>query len=139
MPQAPAPAPEPEARAIPDFDDECYRELFAMGDPEGEIWVGEFLEAADRLGDELRRLIGSDPAQNHAEIDATAHRLAGAALSVGAMRLGEAARALEHAAASGQSALLHARHAGLAEEFTRARRAIEAFITGCREGVTPCR
>jgi signal transduction histidine kinase/CheY-like chemotaxis protein/HPt (histidine-containing phosphotransfer) domain-containing protein len=77
------------------FDDDIYLSVFERGDPEGRGWLQEFLAAARADCEELSHLValpdGTDTFRR------TAHRLAGASFSAGAMLLGEAARALENA------------------------------------------
>jgi len=94
----PSAPPDAAPAATPVFDDATYRELFDEGDPEGADWLASFIETADRLTGELRQ---SANAGDQAGMIAAAHRLAGASLSAGAMRLGGAARALETAGLAG--------------------------------------
>jgi signal transduction histidine kinase/CheY-like chemotaxis protein len=119
-------------RAIP-FDDQIFLSIFSPGDPEGAAWLEEFLAAAECDCAELAQMAEDCMAvpcvmENLARC---AHRLAGAAFSVGATLLGDAARALEQAAAQGDLArvqccttILHAAHA----------RAAEAIGEFCRKG-----
>ena len=74
------------------FDPAPYRELFPDADPEGREWLGGFLDAGSMLLDQIRR---SAVVDDREALASGAHRLAGAALSAGAMSLGHLCRALE--------------------------------------------
>lgn len=89
------PAPPANSRAAAIFDDHIYRELFAAHDPEGKEWLAGFIEAARALFPEIH---ARADAMDRAGLAATAHRLAGIALSAGALRLGESCRIIEAAA-----------------------------------------
>jgi signal transduction histidine kinase/DNA-binding NarL/FixJ family response regulator len=86
------------------FDPQIYLELLPRGDPEGAAWLRDYLETAHQEVDTLGALltgaanpeIKPDSGRALAEVSRVAHRLAGASFSVGAMLLGQAARALEH-------------------------------------------
>jgi HPt (histidine-containing phosphotransfer) domain-containing protein len=113
------------------FDDTMYWEMFQPGERDGEAWLSEYQELADRLGHEIQHLLRVQP---DAEVErgllrGAAHRLAGAALSAGATRLGLAARALEHAAGSADCATLQEHNATLRREAADAQQAIALFVT----------
>jgi signal transduction histidine kinase/HPt (histidine-containing phosphotransfer) domain-containing protein/ActR/RegA family two-component response regulator len=89
----------PEPNIDPDrlFDDGSYQELFAdaeAGD-EGKNWLDLYVEAAADLNECIRDAIASGDRE---ALKTVAHRLAGNSLSVGAMRIGMLARAMEDAA-----------------------------------------
>ncbi|HLG88316.1 MAG TPA: ATP-binding protein [Alphaproteobacteria bacterium] len=86
-------ANEPEEILV--FDDSTYRELFDAGDPRGGDWLAEFVHSAHRLFMALEHAHAEDDRE---ALVRTAHKLAGSSLSAGALRLGEACRALEAAA-----------------------------------------
>ena len=112
LPRAPRVAPP-----APHFDPTTYNDLFEEGDPEGAAWLADFLVAAAELMQRLRHHhLTADPVA----LAPTAHRLAGAALSVGAIRFGEAARALEYA----EEAAVEGRMAELEVAFDKAREAL---------------
>jgi TMAO reductase system sensor TorS len=79
----------------PVFDASTYRELFDAGDPEGGDWLARFVRSAHELFAALELAHAEDDREALVRI---AHRLAGSSLSAGALRLGEACRALEAAA-----------------------------------------
>jgi two-component system sensor histidine kinase EvgS len=121
--------------ALP-FDATMYWEMFEPGEPEGAAWLSEFQALADQLGDEIQQLLAHPDAEMaRGLIGGTAHRLAGAALSAGATRLGTAARALEHAAANADRASLQEHDATLQGEAIAARQAIAVFVTDLSEAV----
>jgi signal transduction histidine kinase/DNA-binding NarL/FixJ family response regulator len=91
-----APAASIPAAAV--FDEASYHDLYDAGDPEGVDWLRTFLVEAATLIDAL-------PSQAADVAHETLHRLAGAALSVGAIRLGQTTRAVEHAVAAGETAV----------------------------------
>jgi hypothetical protein len=112
------------------FDDRIYRELFPPGDPDGEAWLAEFWEAADRLYGELAGLLSVETGtllRRH-DMEAVAHRLAGSAFSVGAVRSGDAARGLEWAALTEDLAALRERRRILRDELATAKSAMAAFL-----------
>jgi signal transduction histidine kinase/CheY-like chemotaxis protein/HPt (histidine-containing phosphotransfer) domain-containing protein len=115
------------------FDDTIYHEIFPPGDDDaaGAGWLSEFLETAHREDDDLGRRIAAAPdAQaGAAPVATTTHRLAGAAFSVGAMKLGQAAVALEQAALRGETAALAALHGALRAELQAAEAAITEFVS----------
>ena len=112
----------------PVFDATNLSELFPPGNPDSRNWVGQYLRSTQQaerdIGDLLAVPEGATLARD--ALAAAAHRLAGASLSIGAVRLGEAARALEGIAAQGDLATIDACHATLLDELQRARAAIEA-------------
>jgi light-regulated signal transduction histidine kinase (bacteriophytochrome)/CheY-like chemotaxis protein len=112
---APPSRDAPALRAIA-FDDQIYLSIFPPGDPDGAAWLRDYLDHARDDADAL------DAAETARDIKAIAHRMAGAAFSVGAMLLGDAARALE--TAPGDSTH-HVRAA-----LTDAAGAIEMFLAG---------
>jgi HPt (histidine-containing phosphotransfer) domain-containing protein len=115
------------------FSPEVYMDIFSPGDPEGSAWLARFLELAERMGDELDQVLAIEAVQ-HDAVEATAHRLAGTACSVGAMRLGEAARALEHAEPTEEVAALRSLQAQLRRELAEARVAIATFLSDTQAG-----
>ena len=76
------------------FDDSTYHELFDEGDAEGRDWLTDFVRSAENL---FHAIEGEQAAGDREALARTAHRLAGSSLSAGALRLGEACRALEDA------------------------------------------
>ena len=121
------------------FDDRIYRQLFAPGDPDGEALLGEYLDLAARLNSDLRALLGveTEAALPRDQVAATAHRLAGSSLSVGATPLGAAARALEQAAITQDPAAIRARHATVQLELTAATAAIATFLAEVQQESMP--
>ncbi len=118
------------ARDVLAFDGTMYREMFAPGEADGEDWLSEYLTLADAIVEELGRLLRVPPdarIERNAIRD-TAHRLAGAALSAGATRLGVAARALEQAVGGADWDTLQEHAATLQRESIVAREAIAAFM-----------
>jgi len=113
------------------FDAETYRELYTDGDPEGAAWLMDYLDLANALNGELQTLlaIAPDAAVAREAVMVAAHRLAGSSLTVGASRLGEAARTLEREAAREDLLTLRARHATLAAELAAAKVAIATFLS----------
>jgi signal transduction histidine kinase/CheY-like chemotaxis protein len=123
----------PKLRAVP-FDDSIFLATFDHGDAEGAAWLGEFLLTAQGEMDALAAALSmaEDAAIDTAQVARIAHRLAGTSFSVGAMVLGEGARALEAAArdpAAGDSggSSLPVLFATLQASLREARHAIEAF------------
>jgi HPt (histidine-containing phosphotransfer) domain-containing protein len=116
------------------FDDSLFRELFPDGDPEGAEWIGEYQDTAGRLEGQLAELLNGQPVDTvrRDAVAAAAHRLAGSSLSVGAARAGDAARALERAAATAGPAELQALFAGLGSELAAAHAAMDEFLSGFR-------
>jgi len=114
-----------EPRAVT-FDEAVYRELFAPGEPEGRAWLEDFLQAAEAL---VRSLTAHAASGEREALVQTAHRLAGTALSAGAVRLGGLCRALETAAPAGGLNELQAQASCIAEEFDLARSEIIRFLS----------
>jgi CheY-like chemotaxis protein len=115
--------PVPVLQALP-FDSQILLALFHRDDAEGAAWLRRYLDTARVEEAELASL----PA---AALAKAAHRLAGASFSVGAMKLGAAARALERAAdASLPAAALAPLAAAVAAEFAPAAFAITTFLAG---------
>jgi signal transduction histidine kinase/DNA-binding response OmpR family regulator len=110
------------------FDDGMYRDIFPDGDPAGAAWLAEYLASAAGSEAELRRLFAAPGDLARRAVAEAAHRWAGASLSVGATRLGEAARVLERAAPCDEMLTLRAHHAAVQDEFTMAKQAISGFI-----------
>jgi signal transduction histidine kinase/CheY-like chemotaxis protein/HPt (histidine-containing phosphotransfer) domain-containing protein len=134
LPGAAHDMPLPAAAAVPvvAFHDATYRDLFAPGDPDGPAWLANYLTLADRLEDELRRLLGPRdrmPVSRDA-LAALAHRLMGCSLSVGATRLAETARALERAARGEEAPTLRQLLNSVSRDLEETRQAIAAFLAG---------
>jgi signal transduction histidine kinase len=119
----------PVSTAFPVFDPATYRELFAADDEIGDGWLAEYAGIAGDLGAELMALLAGSPesAASRAVIEATAHRLAGSSLSVGALSLGEAARSLDGAAATADPSELRRLGDAVQVQLVLAREAIAAF------------
>ncbi len=119
-----------ELRALP-FDDQIYVELFSRGDAEGTRWLHESFAAIRSDVEELDRLfdLAPEPPDLRNRIIFVAHRLAGASFSIGAILLGQAARALEHAGLDGNFAL-SGQHDRVKVELEAAAAAIDAFVAG---------
>jgi len=126
-----APPDDPDGAEPKVFDASFFHELFPDGDPEGAEWLGEFADAAWGLATQLQEQFGAGPggAIGRGTVTAVAHRLAGAALSVGATRLGLAARALEMAAAGASEPDVVAAHDVLWHEMAAATAAISSFVS----------
>ncbi|HEV2678355.1 MAG TPA: ATP-binding protein [Aliidongia sp.] len=109
------------------FDGSNYLDLFAGDEAEGEEWVAGYLAAAtgmiDRLGSDI--LSG-----DRAAVRDTAHRLVGSSLTVGALRLGLLARALEHLAMTATPDELRERREQVAAILDVTRDEIGRFIAG---------
>jgi len=107
-----ADSPPPEAPALRRiaFDDQIFLSIFTVGDPEGAAWLGEYLDSAQQQAASIAALLAQDADTNlrRPELASHAHRLAGASFSVGAMLLGDAARALELASPLASPCLLRA-------------------------------
>jgi CheY-like chemotaxis protein len=116
--------------AIP-FDPKIYLEICPRGDPDGAAWLRDYLETAHQdvaaLGALLAGPSSAEPAL--AEVSRVAHRLAGASFSVGATLLGQAARALEHAADSDPTPPLLPLLEELQAQSVAATRAIDIFLS----------
>jgi light-regulated signal transduction histidine kinase (bacteriophytochrome)/CheY-like chemotaxis protein/HPt (histidine-containing phosphotransfer) domain-containing protein len=129
---ASAPASDvPTLRAIP-FDDQIFLAIFPPGEPEGAAWLTDFLANAHREAQALAGLIGTQAAAG--EIAKAAHRLAGTSFSVGAMLLGEAARALEHAALANERDSFADKQAALLAALDKAEAAIGRFLSAAPAG-----
>jgi CheY-like chemotaxis protein len=115
------PAPRPALQAMP-FDSQIFLALFDRADAEGAAWLGAYLNAARDQAVKLTSM----PAAALAQV---AHKPAGASFSVGAMKLGAAARALELAAlAPAPTAPLAPLVAAVQAEFAAAEAAIAIFL-----------
>ena len=125
---APPPAIEP-ATGSPVFDPSAYQDLFEPGDPEGAGWLSEYLDGArDMLAKLQADLATGEP--DRAAIAATAHRLAGASLSVGAASLGHAAKRIERAAETAARPALVEMQSALILHHGDGRAAIHGFLAG---------
>jgi signal transduction histidine kinase/CheY-like chemotaxis protein/HPt (histidine-containing phosphotransfer) domain-containing protein len=132
---APQPAAAP-ARRLRDmaFDDQIYREIFPVGDADadaaGAAWLTDYLATARGEEAALAGLLaaGAETPPDDEAVATVAHRLAGASFSVGAMRLGGAASALDKAAKRRDTAALPALQEQLRAEFVAAEAAIKAFV-----------
>ena len=128
-------ASEPAPSGSPTFDPSNYQDLFEHGDPEGARWLTEYLEGAGEMQAELQSNRATSES-DRAAIIATAHRLAGSSLSVGATSLGEAARRLERAADTALLPDLADMQAALTGPYENARAAILALLAeqpACQE------
>jgi CheY-like chemotaxis protein len=105
-----APAPTIAAESVlrkVAFDDQIYLSIFPIGDVSGVTWLRGYQDsAADDCS--LLRSLCERPVLAREDIRLVAHRLAGASFSVGAMLLGDAARALEQAALTEEPKTLNA-------------------------------
>jgi CheY-like chemotaxis protein len=130
---APAPDPAPAAalRQVA-FEEQIYLAMFTPEEADGAAWLRDYLATARATIAEIAALFEVAPGADlpREAIGKTAHRLAGASFSVGAMLLGAAARGLELAAAAETPAQLAARRDRLAGELAVAERAITAFLAG---------
>jgi light-regulated signal transduction histidine kinase (bacteriophytochrome)/CheY-like chemotaxis protein len=117
------------------FDKEIYEDVFSQDDPEGRAWLAEYFAMAEPLIGDLRRFANAthETLLPRQEIAESAHALAGASLSVGATRLGEEARALQHTAISDPAAQLVERMERLQDELAAARIAVSEFFGDGRE------
>jgi signal transduction histidine kinase/DNA-binding NarL/FixJ family response regulator len=81
------------------FDPQAYLSAFSPGEPEGVAWLSGYLKGTQANCAELARLVALAPdAPGRADsLRSVAHRVAGTSFDTGALRLGHAARALEHA------------------------------------------
>jgi CheY-like chemotaxis protein/HPt (histidine-containing phosphotransfer) domain-containing protein len=112
------------------FDDQIYLSIFSPSDAEGAAWLTEWLATARQERGELGDLLSSAPGHEPARdaIRTVAHRLAGAAFSVGAMVLGEAARALETASGEQDLTVLWELFGTLRSAYALAEAEINAFL-----------
>lgn len=129
----PTPPPDaaPQLKAMP-FDDQIYLSIFTCGDADGAAWLNDWLATVRHDVDELTATLNS-AAVNDVERDVVrlmAHRVAGAAFSVGAMLVGDSARALENAARDASLQSLRALHAEVRQEVAASNIAIKAFLAG---------
>jgi light-regulated signal transduction histidine kinase (bacteriophytochrome)/CheY-like chemotaxis protein len=123
--------PLPELKAIP-FDSQIYLSIFARGDVDGAAWLHDWLATARHDVDELTTAL-DDTTETEAGRDVVrlvAHRLAGASFSVGAMLVGEAARALENAARDSAFHRFRALHADMRQKLEESEAAFTAFLAG---------
>jgi signal transduction histidine kinase/DNA-binding NarL/FixJ family response regulator len=104
------------------FDPSTYRELFADDSAAGSEWLEAYLVSAIDLAARIRQAAVSG---DRSGLGASAHRLAGASLSVGAMRLGALARELEAAAPNASDRAIHE----LADDLGGRFRSVQAAIT----------
>jgi len=110
----------------PTFDPSTYQDLFEPGDPEGAGWLREYLDGARNMLEDLQPAVTvSEP--DRAAIVATAHRLAGSSLSVGATRLGQAAKRFEHAAETAAPPILARMQSALILDYEEACEGIHSF------------
>jgi light-regulated signal transduction histidine kinase (bacteriophytochrome)/CheY-like chemotaxis protein len=125
-------AAAPDAGAVPElrhvaFDDQIYLSIFSPADAEGAAWLNEWLATARQENHELGEMLGAGEPPRGA-LRSLAHRLAGSAFSVGAMHLGEAARALEAASAAAEQAALLALYGDVSRALTLAESEIRGFL-----------
>ncbi len=122
--------PTPALKAVP-FDSQIFLALFDRDDGEGALWLREYLQTARDQVAELMSL----PVPALAQI---AHKLAGSSFSVGAMKLGAAARALELAAlAPAPPSALAPLAAGVQAEYAAAEAAITKFLLAAAVAADP--
>jgi light-regulated signal transduction histidine kinase (bacteriophytochrome)/FixJ family two-component response regulator len=116
------------------FDDQIYLSIFAQADADGAAWLNEWLASARRDKGELGNLLAAAPglAPARDKLRLVAHHLAGASFSVGAMLLGEAARALELASDQATLATLRELYAAISSEFAAVESEIWAFLDAGR-------
>ena len=120
-------APQPASPKHPIFDRNTYHDLFEPCDPEGVGWLTEYLGGACDMMAELQSNLAASEI-DRPDVAATAHRLAGSSLSVGATSLGHAARQLERAADDVDHPVLAEVQEALIRHYDDARTAIEGFI-----------
>jgi signal transduction histidine kinase/DNA-binding response OmpR family regulator len=126
LPLTAIPPPEAPSELRPvAFDGQIFLAVFPPGAAEGVAWLTDYLAAARREVDTLDTLLNTDAPR--LQIKTVSHRLAGTSFSAGAMLLGEAARALERAAAEPNIPLAPL-HAALLAQFNTAEAAIATFI-----------
>jgi CheY-like chemotaxis protein len=106
------------------FDPATYRELFADDATGVREWLEAYIAAT---GEQLAAIARSAAAGERDAVAATAHKLAGASLAVGAKQLGALARRLEQAAP----------HAP-APELRRMAEAVGAAARAAREAIMQC-
>ncbi len=106
------------------FDPTNWRELFADDAADGRQWLAAFLAAATELVDRIEHMAVE---RDWDAMAAEAHKLAGASLGVGAIRLGMLARQLETAAPGAPEPEL----SRLAQAIVAAHREVQAEISRC--------
>jgi two-component system sensor histidine kinase EvgS len=119
---------EPGAAAPPlTFNQQAYFSVFSPGDPEGMAWLSGYLEGTQTNCAELARLMALAPdAPGRPEaLRSVAHRVAGTSFDTGAIRLAQAARALENAPPDSS---LDAHLNAVIAAFSSTRTAITAFL-----------
>jgi two-component system, NarL family, sensor histidine kinase EvgS len=114
------------ASETPVFDQGAYRELFEVGDSEGASWLNGYLQSATAALELIRQ---SAEADDRGKLGASAHRLAGSSLCVGARRLGELCRQLEALAEHGDPSSLRDLSQRAAAEFDTLRVELTRFIS----------
>ena len=120
-------APDPPALRQIAFDDQIFLSIFTPGDAKGAEWLGEYLDSARADHQRLATLLAeAEPCRR--DLAFLAHRLAGASFSVGAMRLGAAARDLEHDAAEAPLVALRAQCDAASLELEEAARAMAHLL-----------
>ena len=109
----------------PILDPAPYRELFENGDPEGAAWMESYLATAARGLEDMRRALAVG---DRKELAASAHRIGGSSLIVGARRLGLLCQRIEIEASQKPVPELAAMVDEAALEFDAARGEIARFI-----------
>lgn len=115
--------PGPDADKL--FDASTYLELFADAPDEGADWLDGFLAAAVLVNERIIDCIQRDDRDSLRE---AAHRLAGTALSAGAMRVGTLARTMEGLAPGAAPSSLHDLQETIATAFDATREEIRRHI-----------
>jgi signal transduction histidine kinase/DNA-binding response OmpR family regulator len=115
------------------FDSATYVELFSDAEVEGREWLTDFLEAAAALVETLEQ---AAVAPDRDRLTATAHRLAGAALSAGATQLGILAGRLEAEAGEAAEDGITQLVGDLAAALRLVRAEIETFLSCHAEPVS---
>ncbi len=119
----------PVLQAVP-FDSQIFLALFDRDDAEGAAWLRRYLESA-------REQVAALASLPTAALAQAAHRLAGASFSVGAMKLGAAARALELAAGvSVPEGGFPPLAATVSAEFAAADAEITGFLAGASAAIS---
>jgi light-regulated signal transduction histidine kinase (bacteriophytochrome)/ActR/RegA family two-component response regulator len=133
-----APAPTIAAESVlrkVAFDDQIYLSIFPIGDVSGVTWLRGYQDsAADDCS--LLRSLCERPGLAREDIRLVAHRLAGASFSVGAMLLGDAARALEQAALTEEPKTLNALLSALIAAHDVMLAAMAAFLQTSADAVS---
>jgi HPt (histidine-containing phosphotransfer) domain-containing protein len=117
---------EPAALRAVAYDEQIFLAVFPPGAAEGVAWLADYLDTARREVDTLAALLACDAPR--LQIKTAAHRLAGASFSAGAMLLGDAARALEQAAADPGATRPDQLYAAVVAQLHSAEAAIATFI-----------